>query len=633
MSCPAKIANSFDLFGIRPTVYYDGKLKSGTGFGFLLTVLLLTFTAVCFGYFGQDLYYRLNPIMRYHEEYTPLPESITLDPEIYPIVIEMNSASADVYYTNPNLIKMTVGQLTITQNSNSTNVSFEEYPMETCREDHFDKLDDNTRTYFLHKVLSDYFCIPKNLKNLTMQGAFDQNIFQTIKFTVYVCSNETSGGKCLPNEEIKQKMGRGFIGIYFADSTVNPENYLLPKKSQPKEVFTNFVLDSQKQIDVFLQNNYITTEDGIIFQNSNVERVYNFDSSAQYDLRTENPDFFMVYFKIKQGNAYYERSYRKLQDLLAQIGGFINCFWIIMFSINYFYSNLSMIANVIANVFSIRVFKNLSNNNKNSPKDNLFSIKIDNQEPKDQLKKEFELPALQVSSRILTTSENKFMSTEKKEEFEDRVNEFVMLDGEKNEVEKKESINFDLKEENKAEKQLELINFSSKSIPIDNPVEYVDLNSAYSTQKIAEIQKLQKLEEEIKNFEAIEDLQFGVLDYLHYYTGCFKSPERQRKKMIINKGSQILRTCLDIKYIIQKFYEIEKLKQILLTEVDLEKFTQLPKPELRVVAESTNTSMKETVITNVFAKQVNFVKENENTGEKKNKIINLKKKSKFSKGK
>ena len=225
------------------------------------------------------------------------------------------------------------------------------------------------------------------------------------------------------------------------------------------------------------------------------------------------------------------------------------------------------------------------------------------------------------------------MSTEKKEEFEDRVNEFVMLDGEKNEVEKKESINFDLKEENKAEKQLELINFSSKSIPIDNPVEYVDLNSAYSTQKIAEIQKLQKLEEEIKNFEAIEDLQFGVLDYLHYYTGCFKSPERQRKKMIINKGSQILRTCLDIKYIIQKFYEIEKLKQILLTEVDLEKFTQLPKPELRVVAESTNTSMKETVITNVFAKQVNFVKENENTGEKKNKIINLKKKSKFSKGK
>jgi hypothetical protein len=43
----------------------------------------------------------------------------------------------------------------------------EEYDMEICRKDHFDKTDQYTREYFTSKILSDYFCIPKYLKNLT----------------------------------------------------------------------------------------------------------------------------------------------------------------------------------------------------------------------------------------------------------------------------------------------------------------------------------------------------------------------------------------------------------------------------------------------------------------------------------
>ena len=137
----------------------------------------------------------------------------------------------------------------------------------------------------------------------------------------------------------------------------------------------------------------------------------------------------------------------------------------------------------------------------------------------------------------------------------------------------------------------------------------VSQNLSYSTKKIAEIQKMQQLDEEIKDFETINDLKFGLIDYLHYYTGFFKSPERERKKMIINKGSNIIRNCLDIKYIIQKFYEIEKLKQILLSDEDIEKFTRLPKPELKVIVDAKNEWNKGIIVTNVFSKAVNLINE------------------------
>ena len=128
-------------------------------------------------------------------------------------------------------------------------------------------------------------------------------------------------------------------------------------------------------------------------------------------------------------------------------------------------------------------------------------------------------------------------------------------------------------------------------------------NLSFSTRQIAEIQRLQRLEEKNKDFQIINDLKFGIIDYIHYYTGFFKSSERERKKMIIKKGSNIISTCLDIKYIIQKFYEIEKLKQILLSEEDIEEFAHLPKPKMRVIVDSKNKRDKGIIVTEIFSKQ------------------------------
>ncbi len=88
-----------DLFGLKPKLYFQGKSHSGTHFGIFLTFIFISLVVLCFFYFGQDLYFRQNPTIIYNEQYESWPEKFVLDPEITPILVEINSPYADEFYT------------------------------------------------------------------------------------------------------------------------------------------------------------------------------------------------------------------------------------------------------------------------------------------------------------------------------------------------------------------------------------------------------------------------------------------------------------------------------------------------------------------------------------------------------
>lgn len=509
-----EILLDFDLFGVNPSLYFKGKTKFGTKFGLFLTTLLLSFTSFCFAFFGQDLYFRLNPLIMYNEIYNPFPEGISIDPEINPILIELNSIMPIQYYSDPKIINMNVSQVTINQTKNGTKMTSENFRMETCRRDHFDKLDEKTKKYFLNLDLNSFFCIPKEIKNLTILGAFDQSVFKTVKFTASICSNSSYNNDCLTPQEIKNSVARGFIGIYFVDYNINPGNYENFYETQPKEVFTNFMVESQKEIDIFMRNNYIETDDGLIIEDVKQERVVNYDSHTEMDFKVADPDFLSIYLKIKQKNAYYKRKYCKIQESLADIGGFINCFWILLFGINYMHSHLVVIWEIIVDTFTIQFLNERNNFSKIAP-----------------AKKE---PDKSNNGSTFSSKVQELIINDSKNSYSRRLND---LDSKKR------------------------VNFFEKIDPKEGKI------SPKTPRQI---------------WYYYDNLKMSFLDYVYYYTGRFKSPEREQKKIVIQEGEKILQKCLDIKYIVSKFYEIEKLKQVLLSRDELKKFSHLPKPEIKI---------------------------------------------------
>ena len=71
-------------------------------------------------------------------------------------------------------------------------------------------------------------------------------------------------------------------------------------------------------------------------------------------------------------------------------------------------------------------------------------------------------------------------------------------------------------------------------------------------------------------------IDFGFFDFVHYYTELFSSPEKRQKKLIIQKGNAILKDKLGIHQLVEKLYEIDKLKFILLDEYQSDVFALLP---------------------------------------------------------
>ena len=602
-----------DLFGIRPTVYFEGKRKSGTLFGFALTLQFLIFTTICFWYFGKDFYYSKNPIIRTREEFVSDPEKIVLDPEATPIILELNSPLGDIYFTDPRMITVNVSQLTIAKSFNETIITSEHYPMEICTRDHFKKLDKISQQYFLQRNLQNFFCIPRDLKNLTMAGSFDQDFFQHFFFNISICQNSNN---CLPKSEIKNIMRQGFIGIYFLDLAVDVNDYEQPHNPQPKELFTNFDLKTLKEVDLFFRNQYIYTDDGAIFSSSRVQKISSFSTSTIITFNEENDNFLMINFKVKQERGITERVYSKLQDVLARIGGFLNFFYLISMIINHFYSNLFVVARIIENVFSILII-NESAKQKSTPKEqkrmsSFPNNQIQTQTPQLSLLKECS-SAKEVNTSFkeanpsfkeanLSFKDSNLSLKMKNSSFSPIRLESLRIDKNKHSPDKKKKIEISFPLQRKRTPS-EVFDFENPTIPIKKS----SIEEGELSPRIAQIKKHHQLKQNLKDFKQLEALDLGFLDYVYYYFGFFKSPERQRKKIIIKKGSSILRQCLDIKFIIQKFYEIEKLKHILLNECDLKAFANLPRPELSLEIEKGKKTP--TVTTNVFSKQVTLGRE------------------------
>lgn len=99
------------------------------------------------------------------------------------------------------------------------------------------------------------------------------------------------------------------MGYYFKDLTIDPGAHENPYKPSPKQVFTNFVLNSQKELDIFLKNNYIETDDGKILSTEDSQKITNYDTYLEFNFMQENEEFLMVYLRMAQKRSVFKRNY------------------------------------------------------------------------------------------------------------------------------------------------------------------------------------------------------------------------------------------------------------------------------------------------------------------------------------
>ena len=394
------------------------------------------------------------------------------------------------------------------------------------------------------------------------------------------------------------------------------------------------------------------------------------DSTMEFDFYSQKDDFFYFYLKVEQKVAIFNRTYLKLQDLLAQIGGLLNVFWFVFALINDTYSKLILIREFIFDTFNIKTIshneqekkikleneKNLDKNKEQEKKDRFVDFQLITQNDLNQKLKKRKIN-IEIMSRIpkkdtpfesiLSTKSMKTKFTHqpslsrnpsKESKFKKSPNlkantrttfrektkaDYLTIDEINTPVfEKPEPKSLSVKDVEDIHYSKEFFLEESKILKETLQITKRSNDDNLLIVKPSEVKKVIMGEsQEESNFDRFHH---SFLDYIYIYTGFWKTPERQLKAVALEKGRTIMTKCLDIKYIIQKFYEIEKLKWLLLSEDQLELFNLLPKPEIDLMLNETENL---TAITRVLNRRLTKEEENKESSKmihsKKHKLTNL----------
>jgi hypothetical protein len=194
------------------------------------------------------------------------------------------------------------------------------------------------------------------------------------------------GHHCKNDSEIDEyfkSKGAKVLNFYFVDNNVNILNYKHPLSKYIYKIETTIYQNQYSINNINFNPLTIETNKGLIFDNFKQEISYTFQRNDVYISETKEKDIYCGFcIWLKNTNMFYERSYKRIQDIFSYIGGVNNIINFLAILINRLYNKfitlcdtkkllLSLInSEKINKIKSIKIKnlaeENISNNSKKS---------------------------------------------------------------------------------------------------------------------------------------------------------------------------------------------------------------------------------------------------------------------------
>ena len=174
-------------------------------------------------------------------------------------------------------------------------------------------------------------------------------------------------------EYYRNTRGVRIFNLHFVDNSINVLNYTNPTNKFLYRIEATFSTETFSISNIFFNPTKIKTHNGIIMENTLEETTYNFDRNEGYNEEKGETDLFAVYcFFLRNIMHYYERTYKKIQDVFSSIGGMYQIIIIFASIINRIYNEYIILSDtdILLNN-SIYNEKNLLNEKKKKFKKNI----------------------------------------------------------------------------------------------------------------------------------------------------------------------------------------------------------------------------------------------------------------------
>ena len=373
---------NLDYLSPRVTFYYKGFLSHSSIISGILSIIAIVFIVIFIVYFSLDLAKKKNPNVLYFNTFEK-------DSGIY----ELNTSSLFHFITVSTNIKgklayhkfnfslfNVIGASSYVENFVSNKQrggihNFDHWLYGYCdKNNNTEELDDLLNSY---SFLEESACIKKYYnKNKTKYYEIGESgfVWPSIEhgtfheknklYGIYVqkCSNTITkelfgeDNYCSNEEGINKFFniqGSNILNLYFLNNFIDVLDYAHPIKKYFYRIENPFDLYQYFTNDININPALIKDHVGLVLDKTQNTTSYMFDRNDVYinDIikqkgnKTEDKNIFMAYcFFLKNNKVYYERTYKRIQEVISSIGGIYQAISIIAISLNYFYNNFIILS-------------------------------------------------------------------------------------------------------------------------------------------------------------------------------------------------------------------------------------------------------------------------------------------------
>jgi len=212
--------------------------------------------------------------------------------------------------------------------------------------------------------------------------------------------------KCKNDDEIKLVSdGHHAFHMNFINQDVDVLDYKEPNKKYIYNVENAIDKDNYSINHINLAPVLITTHDGIAYDKSREEMSYTFERNDEFTYNEPNTGIFCIYnLWLKNRMQCFDRTYKKIQDVISEIGGIAQAITYITVFLNCLFNKYTAISNVEKIIFPYLRLEEANGNAEINKKLDELPKKMKKCDSNTNLNNNYNLNS--PSSEIKTTSNN-----------------------------------------------------------------------------------------------------------------------------------------------------------------------------------------------------------------------------------
>ena len=362
-----------DLLSPRITLFFKGHHTHTSVFSIILSIISYLSVTCLSIYFIYDYLVATNPSSFYYNRHINDTGKIDINSALFHFVSFDGLEPFD--NKSINIIGL-ANVYSVDYDKKPNPENYDHWIYELCDDDNYSEIE---KEYLIqvHKRDKKSYCLSKlynsttkklitkkdeNFKYPYLNHGASHPLHEFYGIFIQKCvNNSLNKMQCYDNETIdKIVYTQKTYSFFFEDKSVNVENYknpLVPFLEEISGVLSTFT---------YVTNNLnfyplsIQTNTGIMFDSLKIKNSFRFSTNEKLTYKSEETGLLGgVFFWIQNREEAYDRSYKKIQDLVASLGGTAKIILIFANIINYCYHEFIVINDFfLLNVISKKKIKN-----------------------------------------------------------------------------------------------------------------------------------------------------------------------------------------------------------------------------------------------------------------------------------